>query len=199
MSDSDHPRHGRLRARRTAARRRLHQAQHQRESLSASPRVFEALREALTGDRLRKYPDPLGTAFRQAAGRVLGRRSRRHPHRQRLRRRADDPDAGLRSRGRPGGVADAELPALPHAGRAARRPLPDGSVHGRLGPAVALAGARRPPDLRVQPQLAVRLGACRRPSLERLADEVERPAGARRGLCRFRRRPRPAPGPARPT
>jgi histidinol-phosphate aminotransferase len=37
-----------------------------------SPRVFEAIREVLTGDRLRKYPDPLGTAFRQAAGRVLG-------------------------------------------------------------------------------------------------------------------------------
>src|SRR5246127_3622924 len=37
-----------------------------------SPRVFEALRAALTGDRLRKYPDPLGTAFRQAAGRALG-------------------------------------------------------------------------------------------------------------------------------
>src|ERR671926_236344 len=37
-----------------------------------SPRVFEAVRAALTGDRLRKYPDPLGTAFRQAAGRVLG-------------------------------------------------------------------------------------------------------------------------------
>jgi histidinol-phosphate aminotransferase len=37
-----------------------------------SPRVFEALREALTGDRLRKYPDPLGTEFRKAAGRVLG-------------------------------------------------------------------------------------------------------------------------------
>jgi histidinol-phosphate aminotransferase len=37
-----------------------------------SPRVFEALRAALTGDRLRKYPDPMGTAFRQAAGRVLG-------------------------------------------------------------------------------------------------------------------------------
>lgn len=36
-----------------------------------SPRVFEALREALTGDRLRKYPDPMGTAFRQAAGRAL--------------------------------------------------------------------------------------------------------------------------------
>src|SRR5262249_19642930 len=37
-----------------------------------SPRVVEAIREALTGDRLRKYPDPMGTAFRQAAGRVLG-------------------------------------------------------------------------------------------------------------------------------
>jgi histidinol-phosphate aminotransferase len=36
-----------------------------------SPRVFEALREALTGDRLRKYPDPVGTTFRQTVGRVL--------------------------------------------------------------------------------------------------------------------------------
>jgi histidinol-phosphate aminotransferase len=37
-----------------------------------SPRVLEALQAALTGDRLRKYPDPMGTAFRQSAGRVLG-------------------------------------------------------------------------------------------------------------------------------
>lgn len=37
-----------------------------------SPRVLEAIREAATGDRLRKYPDPSGTAFRRAAGRVLG-------------------------------------------------------------------------------------------------------------------------------
>jgi histidinol-phosphate aminotransferase len=37
-----------------------------------SPRVFAVLREALTGDRLRKYPDPVGTHFRQTAGRVLG-------------------------------------------------------------------------------------------------------------------------------
>jgi histidinol-phosphate aminotransferase len=37
-----------------------------------SPRVFEALRAALTGDRLRRYPDPVGTHFRQTAGRVLG-------------------------------------------------------------------------------------------------------------------------------
>src|SRR5919199_4248667 len=36
-----------------------------------SPRVFEAVRAALTGDRLRKYPDPVGTHFRQVAGRVL--------------------------------------------------------------------------------------------------------------------------------
>src|SRR5207248_5837340 len=38
---------------------------------SPSPRVFDALRDALTGDRLRKYPDPVGTHFRQVAGRVL--------------------------------------------------------------------------------------------------------------------------------
>src|SRR5437764_2411762 len=37
-----------------------------------SPRVFEAIRETLTGDRLRKYPDPMGTRFRQTAGRILG-------------------------------------------------------------------------------------------------------------------------------
>src|SRR5437764_42369 len=37
-----------------------------------SPRVFEAIREALTGDRLRKYPEFLGTSFRETAGRVLG-------------------------------------------------------------------------------------------------------------------------------
>jgi histidinol-phosphate aminotransferase len=37
-----------------------------------SPRVFEALRSALTGDLLRRYPDPTGTNFRQTAGRVLG-------------------------------------------------------------------------------------------------------------------------------
>src|SRR5690349_17975433 len=36
-----------------------------------SPRVFEAIRAAATGDGLRKYPDPVGTRFRQAAGRLL--------------------------------------------------------------------------------------------------------------------------------
>ncbi len=37
-----------------------------------SPRVFEAIREALTGDKLRKYPEPLGDTFRQVAAEVLG-------------------------------------------------------------------------------------------------------------------------------
>jgi len=38
-----------------------------------SPRVLAALRQALVGgDRLRKYPDPVGTAFRRTARRVLG-------------------------------------------------------------------------------------------------------------------------------
>ncbi len=36
-----------------------------------SPRVFEAISAALTGDMLRKYPQPLGDGFRTAAGRVL--------------------------------------------------------------------------------------------------------------------------------
>src|SRR5437879_4094150 len=36
-----------------------------------SPRVFEAIRQALTGDRLRKYPEPLGETFRHAAAGVL--------------------------------------------------------------------------------------------------------------------------------
>jgi histidinol-phosphate aminotransferase len=37
-----------------------------------SPRVLAAIGEAMRGDRLRKYPDPLGAAFRHSAGRVLG-------------------------------------------------------------------------------------------------------------------------------
>jgi histidinol-phosphate aminotransferase len=37
-----------------------------------SPRVFEAIRDALTSDKLRKYPQPLGDTFRHTAGRVLG-------------------------------------------------------------------------------------------------------------------------------
>ncbi len=37
-----------------------------------SPRVLSALQAAVTGDRLRRYPDPVGTAFRQTAGHVLG-------------------------------------------------------------------------------------------------------------------------------
>ncbi|MFQ3592172.1 MAG: histidinol-phosphate transaminase [Gemmataceae bacterium] len=36
-----------------------------------SPQVIQAIRETLTGDHLRKYPDPLGTRFRETAGRIL--------------------------------------------------------------------------------------------------------------------------------
>jgi histidinol-phosphate aminotransferase len=36
-----------------------------------SQRVFDAIRAALTGDKLRKYPQPIGDDFRKAAGRVL--------------------------------------------------------------------------------------------------------------------------------
>jgi histidinol-phosphate aminotransferase len=37
-----------------------------------SPRVVEAVQRALTEDRLRKYPDPVGRHFCETAGRVLG-------------------------------------------------------------------------------------------------------------------------------
>ena len=37
-----------------------------------SPAVFEAVRAALTGDQLRKYPQPTGDTFRRAASEVLG-------------------------------------------------------------------------------------------------------------------------------
>ena len=36
-----------------------------------SPHVFDAIRAALTGNNLRKYPQPFGDTFRQTAGRVL--------------------------------------------------------------------------------------------------------------------------------
>jgi histidinol-phosphate aminotransferase len=37
-----------------------------------SPKVFEAIQQTLQGDRLRKYPDPDGASFRQAAARLHG-------------------------------------------------------------------------------------------------------------------------------
>jgi histidinol-phosphate aminotransferase len=36
-----------------------------------SPRVIEAIQRCLTGDGLRKYPDPVGTVFRSKAARLL--------------------------------------------------------------------------------------------------------------------------------
>jgi histidinol-phosphate aminotransferase len=37
-----------------------------------SPLALEAMAELLRSDRLRKYPDPLGTSFRKAAGKLFG-------------------------------------------------------------------------------------------------------------------------------
>src|SRR5207253_4433637 len=37
-----------------------------------SPRALDAMAELLRSDRLRKYPDPRGTAFRQTAGKLFG-------------------------------------------------------------------------------------------------------------------------------
>src|SRR5476649_752039 len=37
-----------------------------------SPRALEAMADILRSDRLRKYPDPMGTAFRKTAGALFG-------------------------------------------------------------------------------------------------------------------------------
>jgi histidinol-phosphate aminotransferase len=37
-----------------------------------SPRALQAMAQLLRSDRLRKYPDPLGAAFRQTAGKLFG-------------------------------------------------------------------------------------------------------------------------------
>ena len=50
-----------------------------------------AVEEQMRDGRLRKYPDPLGTAFRRAARQGPGRRSGGHPDRQWLRRHPDHP------------------------------------------------------------------------------------------------------------
>ncbi len=41
-------------------------------SYPPSPKVFEAIQKALTSERLRKYPEPFGDTFREAAGKILG-------------------------------------------------------------------------------------------------------------------------------
>ena len=121
-----------------------------------SPRVFEALRDALTGDRLRKYPDPTGAHFRNIAGRVLNV----DPDGILIGNGSDDvltivtrafvPEGGLVV------VADAELPAVPHPRRASGRPLGDGAVHGGLEASGPVAKRRRQPHLRRQPELSLR-------------------------------------------
>ena len=60
-----------------------------------SPRVAEAIAGALD-DRLRLYPDPVGTAFREVAAELHGVEPGDDPGGQRLGRPADDPHPGLR-------------------------------------------------------------------------------------------------------
>ena len=161
-----------------------------------SPRVFEAVRAALTGDRLRKYPEPLGDTFRQTAGRVLGV----DPDSILIGNGSDDiltiltrafvPEGGLIVSPTPSYILYRTLAEI--QGRTVR----DGAVHAGLGPAVSVAGGRGGPDVPAEPQLAVRDGRCDR-SGRRLAAEVERAAGARRGVCRFRRVERAAAARAR--
>ena len=142
-----------------------------------SPRVFEALREALTGDRLRRYPDPMGTAFRQAAGRVLG----------------VDPDGILIGNGSDDILTILTRAFVPEGGLVVS-PTPSYLLYRTLAeiqgarfqtvpftadwePAAAWPVPQCQPDLPGQSQLAVRHRAVAPAALERLADEVERAAG----------------------
>src|ERR1700722_5222288 len=113
-----------------------------------SPRVFEALRSALTGERLRKYPDPIGGHFREVAGRVLGV----DPDGILIGNGSDDVLTGLTRAvvpggGGVGGVADAELSAVPPAGGIAGGALASGPLRGGLVGAGAVARRGRQPDV----------------------------------------------------
>ena len=143
-----------------------------------SPKVFEAIRHSLTGDRLRKYPDPVGTAFRRAAGRVLGV----DPDGIVIGNGSDDILTILTRAfvpaGRAGRLAYAELHPVPHARRAARRALRHRPLYRRLGVAGPLAAARGEPDGPRESQLALR--DVRRPRRDRTTRGASARAGAGR-------------------
>jgi len=126
-------------------------------SSSTPTRILTARRRAcwppLTSrprDRLRKYPT---RSHRAAADRgpAVRRRSGRRADRQRLRRRADDPDPRFRAGGRPGRLADAELRALRDTRRDPGRPLRRRALHAGLAAAASLAGAACRPDAVANP------------------------------------------------
>ena len=120
-----------------------------------SPRVLEAIRDALTGDRLRKYPDPVGTAFRQAAGRILGV----DPDGILIGNGSDDiltivtrafvPEGGLVAAPTPSYLLYRTLAEIQGA-RLQEVPFSAGLATG-----LSLAGAAGPPDLGAEPELAV--------------------------------------------
>ena len=167
-----------------------HQAQHQRISLSAVAARLRALCEALTGDRLRKYPDPVGTVFRQTASRILN----------------VDPDGILIGNGSDDILTILTRAFVPEGGLIAS-PTPSYLLYRTVAElqgsriqmvpfnvdwsaAVAVADRQRPSDVPRQSQFAVgnRHSA---PPARRTAVTAARPAGHRRSLRRLRRRQRP--------
>jgi hypothetical protein len=117
-----------------------------------SPRVFEAIRAALTPNKLRKYPQPLGDDFRTAAGRVLG----------------IDPDWVIIGNGSDDLLTiltDPQLHSLSQSRRDSGGAVRGGAVHGRLATSGEM-GPGYPSHLPAESQFAFRnngAGRGRRP------------------------------------
>ena len=192
-----HPLHVRLRARRTAAGRRVHQVEHQREPLPAFARRGRG-RQRGTAARTAKISRPAGRGLSPPRGRTARRAARVDPGRQRQRRHPHDRHAGLGRRRSTAAAAVSQLYPLPHAGRVARcaergDPLParlvaaGGVCPGQRRSAAGLPGQSQQP-LRHRRSARGRAGTGPTAAL---------PVAGRRGLRRLRRNELPGPRGAR--
>ena len=118
-----------------------------------SPRAFEAIRSALTGDRLRKYPEPLGDTFREAASKVIGVA----PDQILIGNGSDDILTILtRAFVHEGGLVASPTPSYLCTRLASiRSEVPHGAVHRRLAPSASVAHRERGPHFHRQSELAV--------------------------------------------
>ena len=131
-------------------------------------------------DRLRLYPDPSRTAFRQVAAALARRRARHDPGGQRLGRPPDDHHPRLRRAGRPGRLPHAELHPLLAPSSGFRTAGARGPVHAdwTLDPAdfaqpgLKLVFLANPNSPRARPCRRRRSPSSRRARLPAVVDEA---------------------------